>query len=60
VPLADLIVVVLHRVRHGKPFYVGDNNHFSHRLVRAGLKPVQAVVLLWSIAAAIASAVFIL
>ena len=51
VPLSDLVSVVFIRWRHGQPFYVGDNNHFSHRLVRRGFTPVQAVMILWTVAA---------
>ncbi|HAB17903.1 MAG TPA: MraY family glycosyltransferase [Verrucomicrobiota bacterium] len=47
VPLADLVSVVWIRTRHRKPFWVGDNNHFSHRLVRAGCSRIQAVIVLW-------------
>src|SRR6185503_2434671 len=43
VPLGDLVWVVLLRWRSGKPFYLGDTNHLSHRLVRLGLTQVQAV-----------------
>lgn len=53
VPLSDLAWVVLLRWRLGKPFYLGDTNHLSHRLVRAGLKPTAAVVLIWLAAALI-------
>src|SRR5688572_3439256 len=55
VPLADLAWVVVLRWRLGKPFYLGDTNHLSHRLVRAGLKPTVAVVLIWMAAALIGS-----
>jgi UDP-GlcNAc:undecaprenyl-phosphate GlcNAc-1-phosphate transferase len=51
VPLLDLVWVVLLRWRLGKPFYLGDTNHLSHRLVRLGLSPVQAVLLIWLAAA---------
>jgi UDP-GlcNAc:undecaprenyl-phosphate/decaprenyl-phosphate GlcNAc-1-phosphate transferase len=51
VPLADLVWVVVLRTRMGKPFYVGDTNHLSHRLVRAGLNPAAAVLLIWGVAA---------
>ncbi len=51
VPLADLMMVVLIRWRLGKPFYVGDTNHLSHRLVRAGLGRPRAVLLIWLAAA---------
>jgi UDP-GlcNAc:undecaprenyl-phosphate GlcNAc-1-phosphate transferase len=47
VPLADLAWVVVLRWRLGKPFYVGDTNHLSHRLVRAGLSRTTAVLLIW-------------
>ena len=49
--LADLISVVFIRWRLRKPFYIGDQNHFSHRLVRTGLSPTLAVLVLWLAAA---------
>jgi UDP-GlcNAc:undecaprenyl-phosphate GlcNAc-1-phosphate transferase len=51
VPLADLVSVVLIRFRQGRAVYVGDTNHFSHRLVRRGLRPTTAVLVLWLLAA---------
>jgi UDP-GlcNAc:undecaprenyl-phosphate GlcNAc-1-phosphate transferase len=51
VPLADLAWVVVLRTRAGRPFWVGDTNHLSHRLVRAGLSRPRAVVLIWLLAA---------
>jgi UDP-GlcNAc:undecaprenyl-phosphate GlcNAc-1-phosphate transferase len=53
VPLLDMAWVVILRCRMGRPFYVGDTNHLSHRLVRAGLTRVTAVVVIWILAAAI-------
>lgn len=50
VPLADLVWVVLLRTRMGKPFYVGDTNHLSHRLVRFGLSKTTAVLVIWLLA----------
>jgi UDP-GlcNAc:undecaprenyl-phosphate GlcNAc-1-phosphate transferase len=47
VPLGDLAWVVVLRWRLGKPFYIGDTNHLSHRLVRAGLNRMTAVLLIW-------------
>ncbi len=52
VPLADMVWVVLIRWRNRQPFYVGDTNHLSHRLVRRGLTRTQAVVVIWLIAVA--------
>jgi UDP-GlcNAc:undecaprenyl-phosphate GlcNAc-1-phosphate transferase len=51
VPLGDLAWVVLWRWRHGKPFYIGDTNHLSHRLVRRGLSRPLAVLNIWLLAA---------
>jgi UDP-GlcNAc:undecaprenyl-phosphate GlcNAc-1-phosphate transferase len=53
VPLADLVWVVLLRWRRGRPFYEGDTNHLSHRLVRLGLSRTAAVVVIWLAALAI-------
>jgi len=60
VPLADLVWVVVLRWRIGQPFYRGDTNHLSHRLVRRGLSKVQAVLLIWLAAAALGSLVNLL
>ncbi|MCF7708553.1 MAG: undecaprenyl/decaprenyl-phosphate alpha-N-acetylglucosaminyl 1-phosphate transferase [Verrucomicrobia bacterium] len=51
VPLFDLVWVVLIRIRNHKPFYIGDTNHISHRLVRSGMSQSAAVMLIWLIAA---------
>ena len=55
VPLADLAWVVILRTRAGKPFWIGDTNHLSHRLVRAGLSRTRAVLFIWLAATAIGS-----
>ena len=55
IPLADLVWVVLLRWRIGQPFYQGDTNHLSHRLVRRGLTRTQAVLAIWLAAAALAA-----
>jgi len=52
VPLGDLVWVVMLRWRAGKPFYIGDTNHLSHRLVRRGLNPARAVLVIWFLSAA--------
>ena len=51
VPLLDLVWVVLLRWKIGRPIYQGDNNHFSHQLVRRGMSRPGAVLLLWAAAA---------
>ena len=60
VPLGDLVWVVLLRWKIGQPFYVGDTNHLSHRLVRRGFTPVRSVVLIWLLAAAAGALAFLL
>ena len=51
VPLLDLVWVVMLRWRIGQPFYQGDTNHLSHRVVRLGFSPTRAVLILWLAAA---------
>jgi UDP-GlcNAc:undecaprenyl-phosphate GlcNAc-1-phosphate transferase len=51
VPLLDLAWVVILRWRLGKPVYVGDTNHLSHRLTRRGWRPTSAVLVIWLVAA---------
>ncbi len=53
VPLIDLAQVVVMRTLKGKPFWIGDTNHLSHRLARAGSGQARAVLILWLAAAAI-------
>ncbi len=51
VPLVDLAQVSLFRTLNRKPFWIGDTNHLSHRLVRAGMSRTRAVLILWLLAA---------
>jgi UDP-GlcNAc:undecaprenyl-phosphate GlcNAc-1-phosphate transferase len=60
VPLGDLVWVVILRWRNGKPFYVGDTNHLSHRLVRRGLSKTRAVLVIWLLAAGAGAMAFAL
>jgi UDP-GlcNAc:undecaprenyl-phosphate/decaprenyl-phosphate GlcNAc-1-phosphate transferase len=60
VPLGDLVWVVLLRWKNGQPFYIGDTNHLSHRLVRRGFTPARAVILIWLLAAAAGALAFLL
>ncbi|HEU6446883.1 MAG TPA: MraY family glycosyltransferase [Verrucomicrobiae bacterium] len=50
IPLADLTQVVILRTLNKKPFWIGDTNHLSHRLVRADMSKTQAVLLIWLLA----------
>src|SRR3954466_7246582 len=60
VPLYDLIVVSLIRISRGKSPFVGDTNHFSHRLVARGMSRRTAVLCLYLITAATSVAAIIL
>ncbi len=59
VPLGDMVWVVLLRWKLGKPFYLGDNNHLSHRLVQRGFSRAQAVTLIWLLAALVGALAFV-
>jgi len=60
IPLIDMVQVVIVRWRLGKPFYHGDTNHLSHRLVRYGLAKSRAVEVLLLASALIASLALLL
>jgi len=47
VPLYDFISVTLIRIRQGKSPFIGDTQHFSHRLKRHGLTDTQTVLTLY-------------
>src|SRR5882757_8894556 len=59
-PLYDLIVVSIIRMSRGKSPFVGDTNHFSHRLVARGMSRRTAVLTLYLITAATSVAAIIL
>lgn len=60
VPLYDTISVVTIRLKHGVSPFVGDNNHYSHRLVALGLSKPQAVATIYLTTAACALGAFFL
>ena len=43
IPLFDAFSVVLIRLYHHKPIYIGDHNHLSHRFVKMGMSRKRAV-----------------
>lgn len=59
-PLYDLVVVSIIRLMAGKSPFVGDTNHFSHRLVRRGMSKRTAVVCLYLVTAATSAAAVVL
>ena len=48
IPLYDFASVTLIRLKQGRSPLVGDQQHFSHRLVQRGLTPRGAVIVIWS------------
>lgn len=59
-PLYDLIVVSIIRISKGKSPFVGDTNHFSHRLVARGMSRRTAVLCIYLVTAATAIAAILL
>ena len=59
-PLYDLIVVSIIRLSRGKSPFVGDTNHFSHRLVARGMSRRTAVLCLYLITATTSIAAILL
>ena len=44
-PLFDLLAVSVIRWKTGKPFYIGDHNHISHRFLKMGMSRKMAVLM---------------
>jgi UDP-GlcNAc:undecaprenyl-phosphate GlcNAc-1-phosphate transferase len=59
-PLYDLIVVSAIRMARGKSPFVGDTNHFSHRLVARGMSRRTAVLCLYLVTASTSIAAILL
>ena len=51
IPLYDLATVTIIRLSQGKSPFVGDQQHFSHRLVQRGLSKRGAVLVIWAFTA---------
>jgi UDP-GlcNAc:undecaprenyl-phosphate GlcNAc-1-phosphate transferase len=47
IPLYDFISVTALRLHQGKSPFIGDTQHFSHRLKKRGLNEIQAVLMLY-------------
>ncbi len=48
IPLYDFVTVTTIRLKQGKNPFVGDQQHFSHRLVQRGLSKRGAVMVIWA------------
>ena len=60
VPLYDMIVVSVIRISRGRSPFVGDTNHFSHRLVARGMSRRTAVLTIYLVTAATSVAAIVL
>lgn len=47
VPIFDTVSVMMIRLIRKKPLFVGDRNHFSHRLVQLGMTQTRAVAFIY-------------
>lgn len=50
VPITDVAIVVLGRIRRGQPWFRGDDTHLHFRLLKAGVPYRMAVALYWGVA----------
>jgi UDP-GlcNAc:undecaprenyl-phosphate GlcNAc-1-phosphate transferase len=50
IPLYDTISVIIIRLKLRRPLFVGDKNHFSHRLLNLGMSERGAVLFIYLIA----------
>ncbi|HEV2295971.1 MAG TPA: MraY family glycosyltransferase [Tepidisphaeraceae bacterium] len=60
VPMYDMIVVILLRLSRRKSPFIGDTNHFSHRLVARGMSRRTAVLCIYLVTAATSMAAILL
>lgn len=49
IPIADVAIVILGRIRRGQPWFRGDDTHLHFRLIKAGLSQRAAVLLYWGV-----------
>jgi UDP-GlcNAc:undecaprenyl-phosphate/decaprenyl-phosphate GlcNAc-1-phosphate transferase len=59
VPLFDMALVVISRLRRGKPIYLSGLDHTYHRLIKLGLHPNRAVVTMHFVAVMLGCLAFI-
>lgn len=48
IPIYDFLTVVILRLRQGRSPLVGDQQHYSHRLVMRGMSQRGAVIVIWA------------
>ncbi|MCG3118364.1 MAG: putative undecaprenyl-phosphate N-acetylglucosaminyl 1-phosphate transferase [bacterium] len=55
-PIFDTLSVMFIRRREGRPLFIGDRRHFSHRLVELGMSQRGAVIFIYLVALSIGAA----
>ena len=60
IPLFDVATVMFIRFRLKKPYFEGDRNHFSHRLLKLGLSVPQALTVIFLLTATTGVAAIVL
>ena len=60
IPVMDMLLVIILRLKDRHPLWLGDRRHISHRLVKRGMSPTTAVATLWAAGAASGSAALLL
>ena len=50
VPVADVVRVIIYRLRHHKPLFSADKNHIHHKLMQTGLTQHQALAFILTLA----------
>jgi len=60
VPIFDCASVLYIRWREGRPLFVGDRRHFSHRLVDFGMSEKEAVFFIYLVEASVAMGALLL
>jgi UDP-GlcNAc:undecaprenyl-phosphate GlcNAc-1-phosphate transferase len=59
-PIFDTLSVMIIRRREGRPLFIGDQRHFSHRLIELGMSQRGAVVFIYLVALSIGVAAALL
>jgi UDP-GlcNAc:undecaprenyl-phosphate GlcNAc-1-phosphate transferase len=60
IPLYDTFSVMLIRWREGRPLFLGDKRHFSHRLLELGLSHREAVIFIYLVSFCVGIAAMLL
>jgi UDP-GlcNAc:undecaprenyl-phosphate GlcNAc-1-phosphate transferase len=59
-PIFDTLSVIIIRRKEGRPIFIGDRRHFSHRLVELGMSQRGAVIFIYLVAISIGVAASLL